>query len=343
MSFPTIQYCPGTLAEGFDTYSPAALRRLFDGHRVSHVLDFDPPAINRDVADRFRSNQNHMSISGAQTKQSLVLEKNKLRLTEAGERGGYILKPIPENRLFHNITQIPANEHLTMQIARQVFGIETAENALIFFKNGEPAYITKRFDRTEDGTPVGQEDFAALLGHSKQRYGEEFKFKGSYEDIALCMKRFVGAYRIEAEKFYDRVVFNHVFHNQDAHLKNFSLRETTDGDYLLSPAYDLLFTRLHVGSGFFFTLEDGLWSEETEHNDYLTLGFPAYDNFHEFGKRIGLQESRIVKVLAKYLQPHPKALELINRSYLTAASKTEYAESYVKGCKAMGISMTGQV
>jgi serine/threonine-protein kinase HipA len=29
---------------------------------------------------------------------------------------------------------MPANEHLTMQIARQVYGIETAENALIFFK-----------------------------------------------------------------------------------------------------------------------------------------------------------------------------------------------------------------
>jgi serine/threonine-protein kinase HipA len=41
---------------------------------------------------------------------------------------------------------MPANEHLTMQIARQVYGIETAENALIFFKNGAQAYITRRFD-----------------------------------------------------------------------------------------------------------------------------------------------------------------------------------------------------
>jgi serine/threonine-protein kinase HipA len=46
---------------------------------------------------------------------------------------------------------MPANEHLTMQIARQVYGIETAENALIFFKDGAPAYITKRFDVKEDG------------------------------------------------------------------------------------------------------------------------------------------------------------------------------------------------
>ncbi|HQT21521.1 hypothetical protein [Daejeonella sp.] len=44
------------------------------------------------------------------------------------------------------------NEHLTMQIARQVYGLKTAENALIFFQDGTPAYLTKRFDVKEDGT-----------------------------------------------------------------------------------------------------------------------------------------------------------------------------------------------
>ena len=33
-----------------------------------------------------------------------------------------------------------------MQIAKQVYGINAAENAIIFFKDGSPAYITKRFD-----------------------------------------------------------------------------------------------------------------------------------------------------------------------------------------------------
>src|SRR5690606_40079276 len=65
----------------------------------------------------------------------------------------YILKPIPRD--LKKVDQVPANEHLTMQIARQVYGINTAENALIFFSNGEPAYITKRFDVKEDGTKLG--------------------------------------------------------------------------------------------------------------------------------------------------------------------------------------------
>jgi serine/threonine-protein kinase HipA len=57
---------------------------------------------------------------------------------------------------------MPANEHLTMQIAAQVFGIETAENALVFFKDGTPAYITTRFDTLPNGSKLAQKDFLPL-------------------------------------------------------------------------------------------------------------------------------------------------------------------------------------
>ena len=53
---------------------------------------------------------------------------------------------------------MPANEHLTMQIARQVYGIETAENALIFFNDGTPAYkmcIRDRSKRCGQGIRFG--------------------------------------------------------------------------------------------------------------------------------------------------------------------------------------------
>ena len=36
-----INVCPSTLAEGFDTYSPAARKLLFDGKDVSHILPID--------------------------------------------------------------------------------------------------------------------------------------------------------------------------------------------------------------------------------------------------------------------------------------------------------------
>ncbi len=34
-----IEVCPGNLTPGFDRYSPACLRKLFDGKKVSPVLE----------------------------------------------------------------------------------------------------------------------------------------------------------------------------------------------------------------------------------------------------------------------------------------------------------------
>ena len=173
MSLPDIQYCPGTLAPGYRTYSRTALVRVFQGKKVSHLLPYDPPASNAATDELFDENRKHMSISGVQEKFSILLEKNKLRLINAGERGGYILKPV--STAGKRPDQMPVNEHLTMQIARQVYQIETAENALTFFQNGAPAYITKRFDVGENGTKLAQDDFASLAGRTPQTHGEHYK------------------------------------------------------------------------------------------------------------------------------------------------------------------------
>ena len=46
-----------------------------------------------------------------------------------------------------------------MQIASQVYKIKTAANALAFFADGNPVYITKRFDYKADGSKIKQDDF----------------------------------------------------------------------------------------------------------------------------------------------------------------------------------------
>jgi len=343
MNPSNLKCCPCTLAEGFNTYSPSALRNMFFGKKVSHMLDFDPPDVSEEVAEKFRQNSKILSISGAQFKQSLVLEKNKLRLTQPGESGQYILKPVPLRPPFGRAEELPANEHLTMQIAKQVYGIHTAECGLIFFKNGEPAYITKRFDYNDTGVKIAQEDFASLSGLTKGRDGEEYKNQGSYEDIARVMKRYVGAYAVESEKYFERVVFNYLVNNGDAHLKNFSLSQTPRGDYVLSPAYDLIDTRIHIASDSFFALRDGLFSEDHTSESFKANGFYAYDDFYEFGRRIGLMESRIVKTLDKYRNEHGETKNLIKRSFLGAEAKTLFESHYADRLKMLNNSYAKKI
>jgi serine/threonine-protein kinase HipA len=325
MNIENIQYCPGTLADGFNTYSPSCLRSLFNGKKVSLFLPYDPPQQSEEVAELFMENRKRISISGVQEKLSLLLEKNILRLTQEGEQGTYILKPIPRD--LKKVDQVPANEHLTMQIAKQVYGINTVENALIFFKDGTPAYITKRFDVKPNGEKWGKEDFASLAGKTKDNAGADFKYAYSYEEAGLLLQKYVNAWRVEIEKYFSLVVFNYLFSNGDAHLKNFSLLESTSGDYLLSPAYDLINTRLHVDDTD-FAMDKGLFADDYKSEAYKKKGHAGKTDFAELAKRIGISGNRTNKLLSVYLEKHFFVETLINHSFLSEANKRGYYLMY---------------
>lgn len=325
MKIGEIKNCPGTLAEGFSSYSPGCLRRLFMGKKVSHVLPYDSPGQNENDTKEFMENRKRISISGVQEKESMLLEKNILRLTREGEQGTYILKPIPVDVRYPD--QVPANEHLTMQIARQVFGINTAGNAMIFFKDGTPAYITKRFDVKGESLKWGKEDFASLAGRSSDNAGPDFKYDYSYEEIGMLIQKFVPAWRIEMEKFYSLVLFNFLISNGDAHLKNFALLESSTSDYLLSPAYDLINTRIHVDDSD-FALNKGLFTDGFRSDVQKKTGHLSFADFMEFGKRIGITESRIMKISAPFLEKQSMIETLTMRSFLNERCKKIYLLVY---------------
>lgn len=288
-------------------------------------MPYEQPNQNEAVAALFIENRKRISISGVQEKLSLVLDRNLLRLTLPGEQGTHILKPIPRDLL--KVDQVPANEHLTMQIAKQVYGLHTAANALVFFKNGTPAYLTKRFDVKKDGSKWGIEDFASLAGKSRDLGGPNFKYAYSYEEIGYLMQQYVPAWRIEIERYFVQVVFNYLFSNGDAHLKNFSLLETETGDYVLSPAYDLINTRMHIDDSD-FGLQKGLFADDYQSASYQKKGHPSKADFTQFAKRIGVKEHRIARLIEPFLCPQPMVEILIKQSFLSEANKRGYLQFY---------------
>jgi serine/threonine-protein kinase HipA len=318
MSLPVINNCPGTLAPGFITYSRACLKRVFDGHQVNHLLPYDSPALDIVSENSILKVKTHASISGVQVKFSVLMEKNKLRLASEGEKGTYILKPIPRNE--KNADQMPANEHLTMQIARQIFGIETAENALIFFSNGEPAYITKRFDVQSNGSKWAQDDFASLAGRTPQTHGVNYKYLGNYLELFELMQQFLPAYKSEAPKLYRLLLFNYLFSNGDAHLKNFSIIETPMGDYRLSPAYDLLNSRIHIMDND-FALEEGLLPPRFAQGKIR-------QQFQLLAKKAGITDKLSDNILASVTANSEMVESLIFASYLNDTTKRNYLQTY---------------
>ena len=313
-----IDRCPGTLAAGFSTYSRTCSKRVFNGSKVNHILPYASLQSNHNSDDSFEENAIRMSISGVQEKFSIIQLKNKIRLTKEGEQGTHILKPIPS--LSKNADQMPANEHVTMQIAKQIFGIETAENALVFFGNADPAYITKRFDLLPGGLKLAQEDFASLAGMSPQTHGTDYKYLGSYWDMFELMREKLPSYKVESLKLFKLLIFNYLFSNGDAHLKNFSIIETPLGDFKLSPAYDLLNSRIHIEDKD-FALKEGLLPVSMRRGNVAK-------QFQLLANCAGIPEKQMNAILALMVSKLDQVKILIDASFLKERIQRSYLQSY---------------
>jgi serine/threonine-protein kinase HipA len=177
----------------------------------------------------------HTVLSGIQRKISLRLEAESRTLQVAVEGGRFILKPQAQT-----FPHLPENEHVTIRMAGRV-GIVIPPSGLIELKDRSLAYIVRRFDRTDQGRKLMQEDFCQLAERSPKD-----KYVGSAELCAKLVHRYASAPAVEAARLFRMMVFAWWTGNGDMHLKNFSLLRGEDRNYRLSPAYDLLCTRLVI-------------------------------------------------------------------------------------------------
>jgi len=280
-------------------------------------LDFSTSDLNLPVN---RDKTRRASISGVQDKVQLKRVRGGFAVVESG--GDYILKPVPRNTYAELASDIPANEALTMDIAEKVFRVKTAEHELVEMKDGEYAYLTRRFDR-RGGERVQQEDFCQLAGRSPETHGENYKYDASYEELAGLVRRFCPASAVENPKVFFLVLFNYVFANGDAHLKNFSLYRSEQGDYVLTPAYDLLNTAVHfpneptaTGLDFF---ADGHFTPS-----YETLGFYSSADFIELGAAFGVMKAEVREMISLFHAHRDEVAQMIETSRLSDEARSRY-------------------
>jgi len=271
------------------------------------------------------------SISGVQQKTQLLRKGRRYFPVEAG--GDYILKPVPRNTPARLASDIPANEALTMDIAGLFFGIQTAEHELVTLADGEYAYLTRRFDFRR-GQKIHQEDFCQLSNRSPASHGTDYKYDGSYEEIADLVRQYCPSAAVENPKVFSLILFNYAFANGDAHLKNFSLFESAQGDYILTPAYDLLNTAIHfpneptaTGLDFF---RDGHFTSR-----YALLGFYSSEDFIALGRCFGVPESEVRDELLLFSAKRERVLTAIDSSCLSTEAKNLYRAKFTDRIRAL--------
>jgi serine/threonine-protein kinase HipA len=295
-------YCYQPLTEGENDFHTKCSKHFF-GVNQAPTLSFGAKDL-QDLAQQIVSES--IAVTGVQPKLSLNLERvnsRQNRLTIVGLWGNFILKPPSE--IF---PQLPENEDLTMKLAK-FCGIKTAEHSLIRLASGELAYLTKRFDRTPKGKKIHVEDLCQLTETLT-----EHKYRGSMEKVGKAIRSFSTNTGFDALSFFELTIFCFLTGNADMHLKNFSLIKTEMNEIQLSPAYDLVSTKLAMPQD----LEEMALTINGKKNRLKRL------DFHKLGESLGINEKAIESVFQKFVNKMDGIHGLINESFLDEDFKTQY-------------------
>lgn len=156
-------------------------------------------------------------------------------------------------------------EYAYYKLAKEA-GIDISES-ILFEENDRFHFLTKRFDRINNGEKIHMQTLGALAGI-------DYKIQkvSSYETLFRVMKRLRLPY-YQFEQQYRRALFNVIARNHDDHVKNFSFLMNKEGKWQISPAYDITFqykaggnwTNVHQSS------INGKFDNFTR-NDLLNLG-----------------------------------------------------------------------
>jgi len=124
-------------------------------------------------------------------------------------------------------------EHAYANMARAA-AIEMPETRLLE-ENDRAHFMVRRFDRPGAGEKLHMLSLCALAHLDYHEAGAH-----SYEQAFQALRELRAPYP-DWEQLYRRMVFNVLARNQDDHTKNIAFLMDRDGEWRLSPAYDLTF------------------------------------------------------------------------------------------------------
>lgn len=117
----------------------------------------------------------------------------------------------------------------------QAAGIQMMPSRLLK-ENNRSHFMTKRFDRTDQGHKIHMQSLCAI-GH----YDYQLAGAYSYEQAMAIMQKL----KLSIEdliQFYRRALFNIIARNQDDHTKNIAFLMDQEGKWSLAPAFDVMYS-----------------------------------------------------------------------------------------------------
>ncbi len=185
-------------------------------------------------------------------------------------------------------------------------GINMTECRLLE-ENGRAHFMTRRFDRV-DGHKLHLQSLCGIAHYDFNRAGEY-----SYEQAFTIMRK-LKLSKAEIAEQYRRMLFNCLAKNLDDHTKNISFLMGADGNWRLSPAYDVIYahnpagkwTNKHQmslnGKRDHFTLQDFITVAKTisitKPNTIINEVLNAVEQWPKFAEEAGVKKNIMTEIAA---------------------------------------------
>ena len=228
--------CAGAVAllqPGTTPTSPgAAAYRYLDDEQLAGIIDSlsDRPLLAGDSGIR-------LSLAGAQDKLPVLLRDDRIAVPLDGSPSSHILKP--PIRRFEDTAH---NEAFCLALAKELrLHVISGE---MRSASGRAFLLVERYDRALDADGnirrLHQEDFCQALSVAPET---KYQAEGgpSLKQCFDLVRASTARPAVELMRLLDAVLFNVLVGNNDAHAKNFSLLNGTNG-LELAPLYDLTCT-----------------------------------------------------------------------------------------------------
>lgn len=183
----------------------------------------------------------------------------------------------------HGVEDIP--EYTLIEYAYYKMAIDAGiqmNECRIYSNNGENHFMTKRFDRV-NGKKIHMQSLGAMAHIS-------------YKEPGLCSYEMAAGYMrdmklpmTDIEQFYSRMVFNCLAVNQDDHVKNISFLMDRNGEWRLSPAYDITFS--------YDTTNKWLSAHQMTINGKKRE--ISLSDILEVGKKMGIKKKKCMDIISK--------------------------------------------
>lgn len=150
-------------------------------------------------------------------------------------------------------------------------------------ENGRAHFLTKRFDRLDDGSKLHMQSLAALMHF-------DFNLAGAYSyEQAMQVIRQLELPMADIEQQFVRAAFNVITRNQDDHVKNIAFLMNRRGQWRLSPAFDVVYA---------FN-PDGAWTAQHQMSLNGKRNSFSHEDLLSFARSSGIKKRRAQQLLDK--------------------------------------------